>query len=77
MKDIKNAMAHLKSHQTYPATKADLVKTCNELSDFSSEDKKWFEEHLPEGTYDSAEKVMMALGWNKQDKGIEMPAAQM
>ena len=48
MKNIKSAMEHLKTHQTYPATKPELVKTCNELSDFSKEDKTWFEEHLPE-----------------------------
>ncbi len=55
-------MDHLKQHQSYPATKADMVKECNELSDFSAEDKKWFTNNLPEGTYNSAEEVMDALG---------------
>ena len=63
MKDIKNATEHLKSHQTYPATKVDLVAACNGLSDFSPEDKKEFAESLPEGTYHSAEEVVNALGW--------------
>lgn len=67
MKDIKNAMMHLRDHQTYPATKADLVKTCNELSDFSEEDKKWFADSLPDKTYKSAEEVASALGWRKED----------
>lgn len=66
MKDIKNAMDHLKAHQEYPATKEDLVKTCNELSDFSEEDKKWFMDNLPERTYNSAEEVAEALGWSGQ-----------
>jgi len=61
MQDKENAMMHLKEHQTYPATKADLVMTCNNLSDFSDQDKKWFEENLPEGSYNSAEEVMKAL----------------
>lgn len=75
MKDMKNAIGHLKAHQTYPATKAELVKTCNELSDFSADDKKWFEENLPEGDYDSAQEVIIALGWKEKAKDIDqMPA---
>jgi hypothetical protein len=64
MKDMKNAIGHLKSHQTFPATRDELVKTCNELSDFSAEDKKWFEDNLPEREYKSAEEVVGALGWD-------------
>ncbi len=63
MDNKKAAIEHLKSHQTYPATKADMVKTCNELSDFSAVDKQWFTDHLPEGTYNSAQEAMQALGW--------------
>lgn len=62
MKDIKNAIDHLKKHQSYPATKDELVEECNKLSDFSDEDKRWFEKHLEDRTYDSAEDVMKALG---------------
>lgn len=61
MKDMKNAMMHLKQHMTYPADKKQLVEACNKLSDFSMEDKKWFEENLPEGTYKSADEVTQAL----------------
>lgn len=66
MKNVKNAMDHLKMHQSYPATKEELVAECNSLSDFSKEDKKWFESNLPEGTYNSAEEVMQALGLKDQ-----------
>lgn len=62
MQDMQNVMEHLKEHQEYPATKQELVKTCNQLSDFSDEDKKMFEENLPEGTYNSADEVVKALG---------------
>jgi len=65
MKDVKNAVKHLREHQKYPATKANLVATCNELSDFSADDKKWFESHIPEGKYNSAEDIMQALGMNQ------------
>ncbi len=66
MKDIKNAIDHLKTHQKYPATKEELVKECNNLSDFSEDDKKWFKEHLSEGTYNSAEEVIKTLGWQPE-----------
>ena len=62
MENTKGAIDHLRNHQTYPATKADLVAACSNLTDFSEEDKKEFQENLPEGTYNSAEDVMKALG---------------
>ena len=62
MENSSGAIGHLRDHQTYPATKADLVAACNSLSDFSEEDKREFENKLPEGTYNSAEEVMTALG---------------
>ncbi len=66
MKDIKSTIDHLKMHQSYPTTRDELVKECNELSDFSDADKKWFEKNLPEGAYNSAEEVMNALGIRDQ-----------
>ena len=62
MQNKQGAIDHLKSHQTYPANKADLIKACNDLADFSAEDKAWFIEHLPEGSYNSADDVVTALG---------------
>ncbi|OGG16079.1 hypothetical protein A3D77_02080 [Candidatus Gottesmanbacteria bacterium RIFCSPHIGHO2_02_FULL_39_11] len=62
MKDIKNAIKHLSSHQKYPATKAELVAECDNLSDFSQEDKNWFKNHLAEGVYSSSDEVITALG---------------
>lgn len=62
MKDKKNAIDHLKNHQKYPATRGELIKECDDLSDFSEEDKKWFQAHLADKTYDSADQVIMELG---------------
>jgi len=50
LQNIKGAIDHFKQHQTYPATKEELAKECNELSDFSAEDKQWFMKNLPEGS---------------------------
>lgn len=63
MQDVAKAMDHLKNHMQYPATKADLVAACNNLSDFTPEDKASFAEKLPEGSYNSADDVAKALGW--------------
>ena len=62
MQNAQGTIDHLKTHQTYPATKADLVAECDNLSDFSEEDKKEFGEKLAEGTYNSADDVVAALG---------------
>jgi hypothetical protein len=59
--DWKNITEHLKKHQKYPATKAELVAECQNLSDFSAEDKAWFADNLPEGTYNNADEVLKAL----------------
>lgn len=64
-------ISHLKEHQTFPATKEQLVETCNNLSDFSEEDKKWFMEKLPEGTYKSPEEVAKAVGMNMATMQME------
>ena len=69
MKDLKNASMHLKTHMDYPATKQELVDACNHMSEFSEEDKTWFAEHLPEGTYNSAEEVMRATGMPMEQAG--------
>ena len=62
MTNKTNAIEHLKMHQKYPATREELVAECNELSDFSKEDKEWFMNHLPKGTYESAQEVIEVLG---------------
>ena len=62
MQNNGNVISHLKSHQKYQATKAELVAECDNLSDFSEEDKKEFSSKLPGGTYDSADDVIKALG---------------
>lgn len=62
MQNKQGAIDHLKAHQTYPANKAELMQACNDLSDFSAEDKQWFSDHLPEGTYNSADEVVKVLG---------------
>jgi hypothetical protein len=59
--DRKKTAMHLSQHQTYPATRAQLLASCKNLVDFSDAEKGWFADHLPEGTYNSADEVMKVL----------------
>ena len=65
----KEDQAKLKEHnklraeitkQKYPASKADVVA---HVKGIKADDKKWFEETLPDRTFGSADEVMSALGW--------------
>jgi hypothetical protein len=59
--DMKRVQAHLKDHQTYPATRAELLASCQGLMEFNDGEKAWFAAHLPEGTYNSSAEVLKAL----------------
>jgi len=61
--DMTKTMDHLKNHVKYSATAEDLKHACSDMSDFTSEEKTWFNDHLPAKTYHSAEEVKTALGW--------------
>ena len=63
MQNKEGTIKHLREHQNYPATKADLAAACNNLSDFSDEDKKWFINNLPDKSYNSADEVIKSLNW--------------
>lgn len=58
----KEVMNHVGNDVAYPASKDDLVKACNNMSDVSEGGKKWFMENLPSGTYGSADEVKQVLG---------------
>lgn len=54
-------MTHIKDHVDYPTTKKALVEACNNMTEISDEDKKWFIDTLPEGEYKKPGDVMKAL----------------
>lgn len=59
--DMKKLKTHLETHQTYPATRAEMVETCSKCPEFSDGEKAWFAAHLPEGNYKSAAQALKAL----------------
>lgn len=59
--DLKKIEQHLRDHQKYPATRAELLADCENLKDFTAGEKSWFAGRVHEGTYASADEVMVAL----------------
>ena len=59
--DKAKARAHLERHVEYPADRAKILAACAETPEFTNTEKRWFEQHLPEGNYASAADVIAAL----------------
>jgi hypothetical protein len=57
----QDLMKHIDNDVEYPASKQMLVEACNKMSDVPAEDKKWFEDNLPDKTFNSPEEVKQAL----------------
>lgn len=60
--EMKELMSHLQDHIMYPATKRTIVESCNKMSHVPAATRTWAEKKLPEGTYMSADEVVMKLG---------------
>lgn len=58
---LKNNLAHLKHHVTYPANQATLLAAGNSMSDVSETDRAWFKATLPAGTFNGPTDVLNAL----------------
>ena len=63
---VKIAVDHLKTHVTYPATTEQIMEACNNWSDVDpalmEQGKQKMAEHMGK-TWNSADEVLMALGW--------------
>jgi hypothetical protein len=62
LKEHMKMRNHVKAMK-YPATKEELVSAFKGFKDIKTDDRKWFEETLPNKTFNSSEEVMKALGW--------------
>ncbi|MDA4125870.1 MAG: DUF2795 domain-containing protein [Thaumarchaeota archaeon] len=54
-------LGHLKSHVTYPASRAQVVEACNNNMHADKDDAEWMAKALPEGTYRGPNEVLTAL----------------
>ena len=59
--DMKKVSSHLLQHQSYPATRAELITSCFNLEDFSAVEKKWFIASVPNRKFKSADEVVAAI----------------
>lgn len=59
--DRAKAIEHLDKHVKYPATRAQLLAACENLSDFKPGEKAWFDANLPDRTYKNSAEVAAAL----------------
>lgn len=57
----KEVMSHIDSDVEYPASKDDLVKACDGMSDVSEGSRKWFMENLPDKIFNGPDEVKQAL----------------
>ncbi len=60
--EMKELMNHLQNHVMYPASKRTIVESCNKMEHVPASTRHWAEQKLPEGTYMSADEVVMKLG---------------
>lgn len=60
---VKTAVDHLKMHVTYPTTTEQLKAACEGWSDVDPELKTKAETLEAGKTWNSADEVLMALGW--------------
>ena len=66
---LRNEITKMK----YPATKTEVV---SHIKGVKADDKKWVEETLPEKTYESANDVISALGWEAAPAAEEKPKSK-
>jgi hypothetical protein len=59
--DVTRFKMHAAEHIKYPATRAEILAACAQTPEFSAGEKKWIEQNLPEGTYNSQDDVLKAL----------------
>jgi hypothetical protein len=59
--DVAKTRAHLATHVTYPAKRADILAACAETPEFTAAEKEWLASNLPDGNYASADEVARAL----------------
>ena len=65
--EYKDLKTHIQEHiHKWPATKDEIAEACNKMDDVSDEERMLFNDKLPDGTYNSPDEVLMALGMKEE-----------
>jgi len=57
-----DVVTHLQEHiKEWPASKQDIIQSCNMISDIPEEERKWVMENLPDKIYNSPDEALMEL----------------
>jgi hypothetical protein len=59
--DVALAKKHLELHVKYPASRSEILAACADTPEFNQGEKRWLSANLPEGTFQSADQVILAL----------------
>jgi len=59
--DVSKAVAHFREHVKYPASRSVVLAACADTPEFTSAEKKWIANNLPERTFASADDVVSSL----------------
>jgi hypothetical protein len=59
--DTSKAIAHLKQHVKYPASRAVVLAACADTPEFTASEKKWLSDNLPDKNFTSADEVVASL----------------
>ena len=57
----EKALAHIRQHVTYPATREQILQACAQTKEFAEGEKQWVADNLPEGSYPNADAVIRVL----------------
>lgn len=58
---VKDALNHIKNDVDYPASKQDIMQACSGFSEVSKNERDWFDNTLPDRTYNNPDEVIRAI----------------
>ncbi len=61
MHTLEEELGHLKTHVSYPASKAQILAACAGMHEGRSPDEAWIQKVLPERTYQNPNEVLAEL----------------
>ena len=61
MGGVEASLSHLKNDVEYPASAETIMAACNNMSDVPADDKEFFANNLPAGTYSGPDQVINAV----------------